>query len=48
MVMQHYLDEYFVITSSETTAAYVQLGEKATEILSGKERVINLFSVVSY
>ena len=47
MVMQHYLDEDLVITRDDIAAAYVRLGHKAAELLSGKARVINLYSLIS-
>ena len=47
MVMQHYLDEDLVITRDDIAAAYVRLGHKAAELLSGKARVITLFSFLS-
>ena len=48
MVMHDYLDEELVVTRYESVVAYVRIGPKAKELLSGEEQVINLFSLVSY
>lgn len=43
MVMQHYLDEELFITRDEVAVAYLRVGPKAQELLSGKAKVYPTF-----
>lgn len=42
MVMSHYLDEELFINKDEMAVAYLRVGPKAQDLLSGKDRVRRL------
>lgn len=42
MVMQHYLHEELFINKDDMAMAYVRVGPKAQELLSGQAKVLSL------